>query len=155
MLLKRALYGIKQAPRQWYKRLQSELEQIGFSQSLQDKCLFIRKDNNQFVFLAVYVDNLLIVASNKTIQQWTINKMAAAFKIHDLGDAHHLLGNRILYKENGSISMDQEQYANDLLKRFNMTDANPCAVPLKKDTFAQLFEKNSQEQETNATESEQ
>ena len=96
MLLKKALYGIKQAPRQWYKRLQEELEGIGFKQSLHDKCLFFKRNGSQFVFLAVYVDDILIVASDIEQRKWTVSKLAKAFEIHDLGDAHLRLGNRIL-----------------------------------------------------------
>ncbi|MGQ3285961.1 reverse transcriptase domain-containing protein, partial [Bosea sp. (in: a-proteobacteria)] len=54
--LKRALYGLRQAPRAWHARLKAELEQLGFAASAADSCLFtmVRGDNK--VLLTVYVD---------------------------------------------------------------------------------------------------
>ncbi|KAL0461337.1 UNVERIFIED_CONTAM: Retrovirus-related Pol polyprotein from transposon RE1 [Sesamum latifolium] len=41
--LKRSLYGLKQASRQWNKELTSKLLTFGFSQSRHEHCLFIRR----------------------------------------------------------------------------------------------------------------
>ncbi|KAJ9513180.1 hypothetical protein QJQ45_029336 [Haematococcus lacustris] len=38
--LHRALYGLRQAPRAWHARLKEELEQLGFTASAADSCLF-------------------------------------------------------------------------------------------------------------------
>ena len=41
--LRRSLYGLKQSPRQWYKRFDEFVLKIGFKRSLYDSCVYIRK----------------------------------------------------------------------------------------------------------------
>lgn len=55
--LRRSLYGLKQASRQWNLEFTKHLEGFGFKQSHADNCLF----------LLVYVDDLLISASSETL----------------------------------------------------------------------------------------
>ena len=47
--LKRALYGLKRAPRAWYDRLTAYLTKHDFKRGFTDTTLFIRKDKNSFV----------------------------------------------------------------------------------------------------------
>ena len=43
--LKKALYGLKKAPRQWYERLSNFLLSNGYERGMIDKTLFIKKSN--------------------------------------------------------------------------------------------------------------
>jgi hypothetical protein len=95
-LLKKALYGTKQAPRGWIRHLSEFLENIGFLESKCDKCLFIRRRSNMdFIFISIYVDDLLMVPSSESNRQWIVNELSAQFKIHGMGTAKWLLGNCI------------------------------------------------------------
>ena len=47
--LKRALYGLKHAPRAWYDRLTAHLTKHGFKRRSADTTLFIRKDKNSLL----------------------------------------------------------------------------------------------------------
>lgn len=42
-LLKKSLYGLKQARRQWFAKLVSELQLQGFTQAKNDYSLFLKK----------------------------------------------------------------------------------------------------------------
>jgi hypothetical protein len=58
--LKKALYGLKKAPRAWYSRVDSYLTQNGFQRSESEPTLYIKANqqgNMLFVFL--YVDDLI------------------------------------------------------------------------------------------------
>lgn len=53
------------------------------------------------------------------------------FKMNDMGEASSILGIRITRdKEKKTISIDQESYINDLLKKFKMDDRNGVMIPL-------------------------
>lgn len=66
-LLKKSLYGLKQSLRQWYKMFNSFMLGHGYSRSMYDSCVYFRKLNNgSFVYLLLYVDDMLIAAKELT-----------------------------------------------------------------------------------------
>jgi hypothetical protein len=72
LLLRKSLYGLVQASRQWWKFFIKTLRAINFKKSEIDPCLLIHKDKYGTVMLCVYVDDVLcigdIVAIQKAIQ---------------------------------------------------------------------------------------
>jgi len=64
-LLKKALYGLRQAPLRWNKRLTDFLRSEGLIQLKNDQCIFKTADNN--LYLAIHVDDGLIVAKNSVV----------------------------------------------------------------------------------------
>ncbi|NBX97280.1 hypothetical protein EBQ81_00240, partial [bacterium] len=67
--VRRAIYGLKQAPRTWERQLGEFLESIGFKRSLTDQALYYRFEGEDFTFIPVYVDDLLLMGTPE--QQWT------------------------------------------------------------------------------------
>lgn len=61
--LKNSLYGLKQASRQWYSKLSIALKSRGYSHSLNDHSLFIKKTSNTIIIVAVYVDDILVTGN--------------------------------------------------------------------------------------------
>ncbi|KAE8729379.1 hypothetical protein F3Y22_tig00003721pilonHSYRG00452 [Hibiscus syriacus] len=58
--LQKSLYGLKQASRQWSKKLIEALILVGFVQSKFDYLLFTKKLGSRMVIVVVYVDDLLV-----------------------------------------------------------------------------------------------
>ena len=55
--LKKSLYGLKQSPRQWYKRFDSFMTSHQFRRSSYDSCVYFKKcDDGSFVYLLLYID---------------------------------------------------------------------------------------------------
>jgi hypothetical protein len=59
--LKRSLYGLKQSPRQWYKRFDSFILSHGFKRSKYDSCVYIKHVNGSPIYLLLYVDDMLMI----------------------------------------------------------------------------------------------
>ena len=60
--LKKSLYSLKQAPKQWYKKFDCFMENHGFPKTMCDHCVFVKKfDDDDFIILLLYVDDILIV----------------------------------------------------------------------------------------------
>ena len=57
LLLLKAIYGLVQSARQFFKKFVSILRKIGFVPSSADPCLMIRRCNLGMVYLAMYIDN--------------------------------------------------------------------------------------------------
>ncbi|KAG8482610.1 hypothetical protein CXB51_024194 [Gossypium anomalum] len=65
-LLKKSLYSLKQPPRQWYKRFDSFMTSHDFKRSIFDSCVYFKKNSDgSFVYLLLYVDDMLIAAKDK------------------------------------------------------------------------------------------
>ena len=95
--LHRALYGLRNSPREWYTTLTDHLIKIGMQQSLLDACLFIKVLNNKVVLIVgLHVDDLIIVGVQDQVD-WIRAKMKKEFKMDDLGKPTRVLGIDIEY----------------------------------------------------------
>lgn len=129
--LKRSIYGLKQASRQWNIKLSKALIACGFKQCETDSCIYIRCNKGSLIIVAVYVDDLLILWNNESWKNELKRKLTSQFKMKDLGKASNILGIRIQRNEQlGTISLDQQNYAEAILRRFNMDDCNPVKTPV-------------------------
>lgn len=90
--LKKSLYGLKQASRQWNVEFTNHLESFGFEQSNADMCLFTYDSDKGSLLLFVYVDDLLIAGSTEKLVTKLKQSLHKAFKIKDLGYAKFFLG---------------------------------------------------------------
>jgi len=62
--LKKSLYVLKQAGRQWFSKLKYTILSLGYTQSKNDYSLFLNKTSTLITVLAVYVDDILIIGSD-------------------------------------------------------------------------------------------
>ena len=60
--LKKNLYGLKKAPRQWYRKFDSFMVEYRYDRTTFDHCVFVKKfSDEEFIILLLYVDDMLIV----------------------------------------------------------------------------------------------
>jgi len=62
--LKKSLYGLKQASRQWFTILKDTLLSLGYIQSKNDYSRFLNKTSTHITVLAIYVDDILLTGSD-------------------------------------------------------------------------------------------
>ena len=62
LLLKKFLYGVKQAGILWSKLLHSKLVELGFRQFTTNICLYVK--NIDITIVVVYFDDLLIIGTS-------------------------------------------------------------------------------------------
>ena len=70
LLLRKALYGTKQASRLYQQLLVKRLLDIGFKQSSHDPCVFRYKGEHGECIVAAYVDDLLVGTSSPSTSKW-------------------------------------------------------------------------------------
>ena len=63
-MLKKELYGFKQAPRAWYSRIDEHLKKKGFNKSISESTLYIKVIDDELIVVSLYVDDLLVTRSN-------------------------------------------------------------------------------------------
>jgi transposase InsO family protein len=125
--LKKCIYGLKQSPREWYARLATTLNKLGFNTSKFDPCVFIHA--TQEFFIAVYVDDISLFGPPGNLMNSVKGTLSSEFEMKDLGSLHWLLGLEIIFTDSG-INITQTAYFEKILKRFQMLDCNPCALPI-------------------------
>lgn len=124
--LNKAVYGLKQAGRQWNLKLDAALKKFGLIRCKSDPCIYF--DRELKIIIAIYVDDFLIFYKDVNDLNKLRNFLNEIFKMKDLGAAQSCLGIRIRQTEN-SIEMDQSAYIKEILERFNMSECKPMGTP--------------------------
>ena len=130
--LKKSLYGLKQSPRQWYKRFDMFMHGIGYCRSEFDSCVYHKRlPGGMMVYLLLYVDDMLIASSNMLEIQKLKALLNGEFEMKDLGEARKILGMEIVRdRKAGTLYLSQKRYIEKVLERFGMKDAKAVGTPL-------------------------
>ncbi|KAL0412157.1 UNVERIFIED_CONTAM: Retrovirus-related Pol polyprotein from transposon RE1 [Sesamum latifolium] len=99
--LKRSLYGLKQASRQWNVEFTSKVEAFGFLQSKHHHCFFTKSSVTGFVLLLICVDDILIAGDSTAAIHEVKTYLNDMFTIKDLGVAKYYLGLEITWSNEG------------------------------------------------------
>lgn len=107
------------------------MSKSGFHRSEKDQCCYFKKYTDSYVFLLLYVDDMLIAGSRmKEINSLTAS-LSSEFEMKDLGAVKQILGMRISRDRSaGTLNLSQEQYVEKVLARFRVNDAKPRTTPL-------------------------
>ena len=82
------------------------------------------------MFIAVYVDDILIFSSDPEWTKQFKRAFAAAFDIKDLDAPVRVLGMIVVHdRDQHTLLLHQGPYVRDLLTRFHMLDCNPTDFP--------------------------
>lgn len=128
--LKKALYGLQQAPRAWTIKLDESLLNLGFERCPLEHALYLNNAGNACLLVGVYVDDLVITgSSNEEILKFK-GQMKNLFQMSDLGLLSYYLGIEVAQTANG-ITLCQSSYALNILEKRGMTECNPCQVPME------------------------
>ena len=96
--LRKAIYGLVQAARQWWKKFKNALEKLKYYASKVDPCLFIKNENDKLSFVIVYVDDGGVIGTDSEIKI-LIDGLNETFKIKFLGNMEHFVGCHIIERE--------------------------------------------------------
>lgn len=127
--LKKSLYGLKQASRNWFENFASALKSFGFQQSLSDYSLFTYRSGNNFLAVLVYVDDLIVAGNNSSLCQRLKEFLHTQFHVKDLGKLKYFLGIEVARHSSG-IFLCQRKYTLDILTESGMIGAKPCSFPI-------------------------
>jgi len=128
--LKKSIYGLKQASRNWNQTIDKWMKDYGFKASEADPCLYVKREKQEMIVVIIWVDDLIIAGSCKQIIQAFKAAISRRFSMKDLGALKWILGVEIKRdRSRRRIEMTQTAYINQMLERFGMAECKPVGAP--------------------------
>ena len=130
--LKKALYGLRQANREWNQRIDAFLKAFKLAQSPTDNCVYFSNHDGRRPLIMLFVDDGLMISNSPAQMDSVLAFMKDVFitkvtmdpelhvGIHLKRDRHH----RIIY-------IDQELYINSLLQKYKFQESHAVSTPAK------------------------
>ncbi|CAI5973107.1 unnamed protein product [Closterium sp. NIES-65] len=130
--LRRLVYGLRQAPREWHDTLRTTLAALGFAPSTADPSLFLRTDTSLPPFyILVYVDDLVFATADTAGLAYVKSELQKRHTCTDLGELRSYLGLQITRdRARRTITLTQSHMVQQVLQRFGFTYSSPQATPL-------------------------
>ncbi|KAJ9561269.1 LOW QUALITY PROTEIN: hypothetical protein OSB04_006429 [Centaurea solstitialis] len=129
-MLRKALYGLHQAPRAWYDTLSSYLLENKFERGVIDKTLFIKRTMTDMLLVQIYVDDIIFGSTKEDMCKEFEELMHKKFKMSSMGELTFFLGLQVKQKIDG-IFINQSKYVASMLQKFGMNDAKPASTPME------------------------
>ena len=131
--LKKSIYGLKQASRQWYYKFHGVITSFGFIENPMDQCIYQKVSGSKTCFLVLYVDDILLATNDKGMTHGVKQFLSKNFDMKDMGEASYVIGIKIHRdRSRGILGLSQETYINKILERFRMKDCSPSVAPIMK-----------------------
>ena len=95
------------------------IRNFGFKENVEDNCVYAKFKNGKFIFLILYVDNILLASSDVSLLLETKKFLSSKFDMKDLGEASFVLVIEIHRDRNkGVLGLSQNAYIEKILKKF-------------------------------------
>ncbi|CAI7882584.1 unnamed protein product [Closterium sp. NIES-54] len=130
--LRRPVYGLRQAPREWHNRLRTTLAALGFAPATADPPLFLRTDTSLSPFyVLVYVDDLVFATAYTEALTLVKSELQKRHTCTDLGELRSYLGLEITRERaRRTITLTQSHMVHQVLQRFGFQIYSPQPTPL-------------------------
>jgi hypothetical protein len=128
--LNKSLYGIQQAPRAWYAKMDTFLINTGFSRFHFDPNVYTKKVGIHLIILVLYVDDLILTGSDSKLLNHVKTILKKKFEMIELGFFHYFLGLQVLQTNEG-IFISPSKYSCDLFFLFRMDDCKSTPSPFQ------------------------
>lgn len=138
--LRKSIYGLKQASRQWYIKFNDTILSYGFVEIIVDRCIYMKVSGSKFAILVLYVDDILIAANDMGMLRDVKKYLSSNFEMKDMGEASYVIGIEIIRdRSQGLLSLSQKGYINKVLKRYGMDKCSIGKAPIQKgDQFSKM-----------------
>ena len=96
--------------------------------------------NEKFIFLILYVDDILLDSSDVNLLLETKKFLSSNFDMKDLGETSFVLGIEIHRdRRKGVLGLSQKVYLEKVLKKYSMQNYKSSPAPIAKGTNMRLI----------------
>lgn len=129
ILMKKGLYGLKQAAALWYDNVRRFLATLGLFPTLTDVCLYTNKSKDLFVI--IHVDDFQIMGPNLLKIEKLLTALYKKYKLKSV-KTDLFLGINISNPNKYSLKLSQGQCARKLLERHQLSNCKPAKSPIER-----------------------
>lgn len=118
--LRKSLYGLRQAGREWADLLSQFLVTWGFRRSTIDICLYTYSNNGSLLSIVVWVDDCVIMDNCQELRRAFVKDLNCRFPVDDKGTLEWILQVKVTRDLRlRTLALSQELYVADLVHRFS------------------------------------
>ncbi|CAI7858906.1 unnamed protein product, partial [Closterium sp. NIES-53] len=130
--LRRPVYGLRQAPREWHDTLRTTLAALGFAPSIADPSLFLRTNTSLPPFyVLVYVEDLVFANDDTEALTLVKSELQKRHTCTGLGELRTYLGLQITRdRARRTITLTQSHMVHQVLQCFSFQFSLPEPTPL-------------------------
>lgn len=149
--LQKSLYGLHQAGREWWTRLDQFFRSNNFKRLKSETCTYIKVDDStgKLIIVLIYVDDILIASTDSKVIKKVKDQIAKEFEITDLGEAKWILKIQVVPARGGGIWIGQKSYIRSILEEEGIWDVpvekykdTPMAVNWQTDTLSRPLDES-------------
>ena len=136
LLLVKALYGLRQAPRLWHEKFAQTLRSMGLKQAEDEACLFV----NDWLIIFFYVDDVIALYHRRHRQRWDDFKQSLfkQYEFKDMGEVKWFIGIRVIRdRTQKKLWLCQDSYIDRIATRFGSPGRTRYRTPLPQDDLTQ------------------
>ena len=130
--VEKSIYGLVQSARQYFTKFTKSLREIGFVGGNADPCLMMRKDKHGVVYIAIYVDDCLLVGDEEAIDCAITDIKRIGFILKEENEMDDYLSCQIRFNEDETTAMiSQPHLIKKMEKKFEkyMKDMREYKTP--------------------------
>ncbi|SGY58011.1 BQ5605_C006g04330 [Microbotryum silenes-dioicae] len=126
------MYGTKQAPREWKSAVNKLMVACGYLRSDADSCLYIKRVEEMFIYITLYVDDGLTASNDQTFLDSEIQAFNKVYQLKRLGPVKVFLGLEFL-RSSKFIFVHQSKYIRSLVATYggDHGSKHPAKVPME------------------------
>jgi hypothetical protein len=132
--LLKAQYGCVESAKLWYNHISKAITNFGFTVNPFDQCVFQKQVGENWTYITLYVDDLMIVGDEKISVDETIDFLRETYTDITVkrGKVHDYLGIRFDFRNEGEVFMSMSKYIREIVTEAGITGTadTPAAADL-------------------------
>lgn len=89
--LNKSIYGLKHASPQWNAKFHNVVSLFDFVENIVDQCTLLKVGGSKYIFLVLYMDDILLASNNSGMLHETKKFLAQNFDMKDMGEASYVI----------------------------------------------------------------
>jgi uncharacterized protein (UPF0147 family) len=129
-VVRKALYGLRQAGREWNDELNHWLLTHGFQRCTTEPCLYFSMKEGDVMIVLVYVDDILCATNKEQLKVELFHNLDTEYGVKDQGLLNEYLGIEV-EQDDENIAIHQTKYTKKILEKYGYENSHKTGNPMQ------------------------